>query len=130
DHGVMRMALNDPRLGQRAIVSVETDGGRYPSVSAHHAPALRLERAMRDLYAVQPTGLPDSRPWLDHGKWPRREGGARYPVLPSAGEGLHQITVGPVHAGVIEPGHLPLTPHGGTVVRLGEPPGHVPNGGG
>jgi len=128
DHGVMRMALNDPRLGQRAIVSVETDGGRYPSVSAHHAPALRLERAMRDLYAVQPTGLPDSRPWLDHGKWPGREGGARYPFLPSEGEGLHQIPVGPVHAGIIEPGHFRFTANGETIVRLEQRLGYAHKG--
>jgi hypothetical protein len=73
---------------------------------------------MRDLYGVQPVGLPDPRPWLDHGRWPGRENAARYDFLPSEGEGLHQIAVGPVHAGIIEPGHFRFTANGETVVRL------------
>jgi len=69
DGGAMRMALSDSGRGLRAIVSLQTSAGRYPSVAAHHPPALRLERAMRDLHGVQPIGLPDPRPWLDHGRW-------------------------------------------------------------
>ncbi len=69
DGASMRMALSDGDRGVRAIASLETESGRYPSVASHHPPALRLERAMRDLYGVQPVGLPDPRPWLDHGRW-------------------------------------------------------------
>ena len=43
--------------------------GRFPSVGALHPPAIRLERAIRDLYGLEPVGLPDARPWLDHGFW-------------------------------------------------------------
>ena len=52
DDGRMRLALGAPSRGLRAIVSFETDAGRYPSVAARHLPALRLERAVRDLYGV------------------------------------------------------------------------------
>jgi Ni,Fe-hydrogenase III large subunit len=128
DGGAMRLALSDPGRGLRAIVSFETDAGRYPSVAASHAPALRLERAMRDLYGVQPVGLPDPRPWLDHGRWPARESAARYEFLPTEGEGLHQIAVGPVHAGIIEPGHFRFTANGETVVRLEERLGYLHKG--
>ena len=128
DEGVVRMALHDVARGLRAIVSVETEVGRYPSVSARHPPALRLERAMRDLHGVQPTDLPDARPWLDHGCWPGREGASRYAFLPVEGEGLHQIPVGPVHAGIIEPGHFRFTANGETVVRLEERLGYVHKG--
>jgi Ni,Fe-hydrogenase III large subunit len=128
DGGSVCLALSDPARGIRAIASLETDAGRYPSVAAHHPPALRLERAMRDLYGVQPVGLPDPRPWLDHGRWPGREREARYEFLPTEGEGLHQIPVGPVHAGIIEPGHFRFTANGETVVRLEERLGYVHKG--
>ena len=44
------------------------------------------------------------------------------------GEGLHQIPVGPVHAGIIEPGHFRFTANGETVVRLEERLGYVHKG--
>ncbi|MEQ9120965.1 MAG: hydrogenase expression protein HypE, partial [Alphaproteobacteria bacterium] len=83
-------------------------------------------------------GLPDGRPWLDHGRWgvarplgaaTATEGSpAAYVFLPTEGEGLHQIPVGPVHAGVIEPGHFRFTANGETVVRLEERLGYVHKG--
>jgi Ni,Fe-hydrogenase III large subunit len=124
----MRMALNDPERSSRAIVSLATDQGAYPSVGQHHPPAMRLERAMRDLYGTRPLGLADSRPWLDHGRWPGRQREGSYAFLPVEGEGLHQIPVGPVHAGIIEPGHFRFTANGETVVRLEERLGYVHKG--
>jgi Ni,Fe-hydrogenase III large subunit len=50
------------------------------------------------------------RPWLIHD--------APYPFLPTVGPGLHQTAVGPVHAGIIEPGHFRITTNGETIVRL------------
>lgn len=119
--GQVHMAL----LGDGAVgvVSLACPEGRYPSVSALHAPALRLERALRDLYGIEPVGLPDVRPWLDHGVEP-----TAYAFLPVEGEALHQIPVGPVHAGIIEPGHFRFTCDGETVVRLEERLGYVHKG--
>ncbi len=122
----MRMALVGG--SHRAVVSLKTEAGSYPAISAHHPPAIRLERAMRDLYGVQPLGLPDPRPWLDHGRWPGRQSEGAYEFLPSEGEGLHQIAVGPVHAGIIESGHFRFTANGETVVRLEERLGYVHKG--
>ena len=51
-----------------------------------------------------------------------------YAFLPAEGEGLHQIPVGPVHAGIIEPGHFRFTANGETVVRLEERLGYVHKG--
>ena len=112
-----------------AVIGFDCPGGHYPSVGAAHPPAIRLERAMRDLYGLQPDGLPDTRPWLDHGRW----GGetppaASYQFLPVQGEALHQIPVGPVHAGIIEPGHFRFTAEGETVVRLEERLGYTHKG--
>ena len=101
--------------------------GAYPALGQTHPPAIRLERAMQDLVGLCPQGLPDQRAWLDHGRWPIRHplgvmrpagGVAPYEFLPVEGEGLHQVPVGPVHAGTIEPGHFRLTVNGETVVRL------------
>lgn len=122
----VRIALNGE--GCRAILSLRTENGAYPSVSAHHAPALRLERAMRDLHGVQPVGLPDARPWLDHGRWPGRESTARYDFLRGEGDDLHQVAVGPIHAGIIEPGHFRFTCSGETVVRLEQRFGYTHKG--
>ena len=119
--GQVHMALLEGRAV--GVVSVACPEGRYPSVGALHPPALRLERALRDLYGIEPVGLPDARPWLDHGAEP-----TAYPFLPVEGETLHQIPVGPVHAGIIEPGHFRFTCDGETVVRLEQRLGYVHKG--
>ena len=53
---------------------------------------------------------------------------SRYAFLPVDGESLHQIPVGPVHAGIIEPGHFRFTANGETIVRLEERLGYVHKG--
>jgi Ni,Fe-hydrogenase III large subunit len=131
DSGRMHMALWETSGGsQKAIVSIDARHGVYPSVSAHHTPAMRLERAMRDLYDINPMGLPDPRAWLDHGVWPNRplRTDKGYQFLAVEGAGLHQIPVGPVHAGIIEPGHFRFTCNGETVARLEERLGYVHKG--
>lgn len=102
--------------------------GAYPALSQVHPPAARLERALADLTGLTPVGAPDSRPWLDHGRWgPDRPSGVTRPMdgpappylfLPVEGVGLHEVPVGPVHAGIIEPGHFRFTANGEAVVRL------------
>lgn len=133
----VHMALLDESDGEIGVISLDCPDGRYPSVGLHHPPALRLERAARDLFGLDPEGLPDPRPWLDHGRWetsrpladsPTAPIDASYQFLPVDGEGLHQIPVGPVHAGIIEPGHFRFTANGETVVRLEERLGYVHKG--
>jgi Ni,Fe-hydrogenase III large subunit len=120
-----------------AVVSLECESGKFPSVAARHAPALRLERTIGDLFGLDAIGAADTRPWLDHRVWGRstplgrstepRERGP-YPFLSSEGEGLHQIAVGPVHAGIIEPGHFRFAANGERVVRLEQRLGYVHKG--
>jgi Ni,Fe-hydrogenase III large subunit/Ni,Fe-hydrogenase III component G len=133
----VHMALVDEQTGEIAVASLDCPDGRFPSVGAVHAPAIRLERALRDLFGHEPEGLADARPWFDHGRWAERHPlGARgpavepvpYPFLASEGDSLHQIPVGPVHAGIIEPGHFRFTANGETVVRLEERLGYVHKG--
>ncbi len=128
DGAEVHMALYEPAARRLTVVSHQVTDASYPSVGAHHAPAIRAERTIHDLYGIRATGLQDTRPWLDHGTWPLAHPLAKTPAdtadmppydfLKSTGEGLHQIPVGPVHAGIIEPGHFRFTCAGETVVRL------------
>jgi len=130
DGDVVHMALLD-RGCRIDRVSYRCTDGSYPSVGASHAPALRLERAIRDLHGLEAAGSPDTRAWLDHGVWPTSRQGAApadYKFLPAEGEGLHQVPVGPVHAGIIEPGHFRFTANGEHVVRLEQRLGYVHKG--
>ena len=134
----VHMALFDEAAAEIAVASLDCPGGNFPSVGRHHAPAQRPERAIQDLWGLEPVGATDSRPWLDHGRWgvhhplagrqPATTPPAAYAFLPSQGESLHQIPVGPVHAGIIEPGHFRFTANGETVVRLEARLGYVHKG--
>ena len=126
--GEVHCALRDERTGDVAVTSLPCLD-RFPAISPVRPAAARLERAIHDLYGLMPEGLEDRRPWLDHGRWPRRhplaagraapvDGPYRYRFLPVEGDGLHQVAVGPVHAGIIEPGHFRFHAAGETVVRL------------
>src|SRR5882724_3851062 len=117
--GLAHLALGDASSGV-AVLHLPCGDNRFPSIGRLHPPAIRLERAMRDLVGLDAEGAPDMRPWLRHGP--------AYPFLPAEGEGLHQIAVGPVHAGIIEPGHFRFTANGEAVVRLEERLGYVHKG--
>jgi Ni,Fe-hydrogenase III large subunit len=118
--GFAHMAVMENDSKACAILSFACEENRFPSIGRLHPPAIRLERAMRDLYGLEAEGLADARPWLRHG--------GAYPFLPAEGESLHQIPVGPVHAGIIEPGHFRFTANGETVVRLEARLGYVHKG--
>jgi Ni,Fe-hydrogenase III large subunit len=125
----VHMALADE--GEFCVLSIECADKRFPSVGQSHPPAIRLERAIRDLWALEPDGLADTRPWLDHGKWAAAgttRAAESYAFLTAEGESLHQIPVGPVHAGIIEPGHFRFTANGEAVVRLEARLGYVHKG--
>ena len=136
--GCVHMALLDEPAADIAVISVKCIDGAYPSVGQFHPPAIRLERAIRDLFGLEARGAVDTRPWLDHGRWEIRHPlgdksraapqSSVYNFLPVEGESLHQIPVGPVHAGIIEPGHFRFTATGETVVRLEERLGYAHKG--
>jgi len=136
--GTVHMALLDDDARKIAVVSLECPQKHFPSVARRHPPAMRLERAIQDLFGLMAEGIPDDRPWLDHRRWgvrhplaeaaPESATGFAYPFLPAEGEGLHQIPVGPVHAGIIEPGHFRFSVVGEKVLRLEERLGYVHKG--
>jgi Ni,Fe-hydrogenase III large subunit len=132
------MAILDQDSSKIGLISIMCPNGRFPSIASIHPPALRLERAIQDLYGLEAEGLPDQRRWVDHGCWGVRHPGTRpvvseaagdhYEFLPAEGDGLHQIPVGPVHAGIIEPGHFRFSANGEVVVRLEERLGYAHKG--
>ncbi|SAK51558.1 hydrogenase large subunit [Caballeronia ptereochthonis] len=115
----------------------------YPDLSAIFPGATRMQRAVYDLLGLGAIGAEDTRPWLNHGNWPadyyplqKLSSGAErfesreadYPFVPVAGDGVHEIAVGPIHAGVIEPGHFRFSVVGEKVLRLEERLGYAHRG--
>ena len=118
----------------------------YPDLAGIFPAANRMQRATRDLVGIATDGG-DQRPWLRHGGWPedwyplRHDSahevgvGVGFPNLPSdyafvqvGGEGAHEIPVGPIHAGIIEPGHFRFSVIGERVLRLEERLGYQHKG--
>lgn len=128
--GLVHVALRDSDAGAIAVATLECPENAYPSLAAARPGAIRFERAVRDLYGIDAADAEDKRAWIDHGRWPSGGDHAKrpYSFLPVEGESLHVVPVGPVHAGIIEPGHFRFTASGETVVRLEERLGYVHKG--
>ena len=88
------MAVLDAR--EVAVLSLACPSKRYPSVGANHPAAIRLERAIRDLFGLEPEGLTDTRPWLDHGRWSEEQApAASYPFPAGRRQGPAPDSSGP-----------------------------------
>ena len=116
----------------------------YPDLVSHFPAAARMQRAAAELSGVVATGAQDQRAWLNHGAWAKDH----YPLLQDMrnlpeplpgplsdyafvrveGDGVHEIPVGPVHAGIIEPGHFRFSIVGEKVLRLEERLGYTHKG--
>jgi Ni,Fe-hydrogenase III large subunit/Ni,Fe-hydrogenase III component G len=102
------------------------------SLAPFYYPASRFEREIRDLFGISLVGHPDPSPLVKHGFWPAdhhpmrkdeprlefTDDGQPFPFTQVGGEGVYEIPVGPVHAGVIEPGHFRFSVLGETVINL------------
>ncbi|MGZ7029426.1 MAG: hydrogenase large subunit [Terriglobales bacterium] len=84
--------------------------GAVPAATAISPAAAWYEREVHERFGVTFYGHPDLRPLLHH------EPG--YPFLKVGGEGVCEVAVGPVHAGIIEPGHFRFSVVGDTVLHL------------
>ncbi|OWT55618.1 hydrogenase large subunit [Candidimonas nitroreducens] len=124
------------------LLPTTRDAG-YPDLSATFACAARMQRAVADLLGVAAVGAADTRPWLNHGGWPANyhplahgatgtehfgRGTGDYPFVRVAGEGVHEVAVGPIHAGIIEPGHFRFSVVGEKVLRLEKRLGYAHRG--
>ena len=118
-----------------------------PDLSQWFACADRQQRTLHDLLGIAletGTDPADRRPWLRHGAWSETEfplrrdapsmspaappGEDPYAFVPVEGEGVHEIPVGPVHAGIIEPGHFRFSIVGEKVLRLEQRLGYTHKG--
>lgn len=121
---------------------LDSTAAPYPGLEEFFPCATRMQRAAADLSGVRASD-PDTRPWLRHNAWPEAYRPLRDPPWqppPAAptidayefvrveGEGVHEIPVGPVHAGIIEPGHFRFSVVGEKVLRLEERLGYVHKG--
>lgn len=113
-------------------ISLPREAPVLPSLAALSFPMSRFEREMRDLLGIEPVGHPDPRPLVRHGFWPEtfyplrhdavvpdfEDDGRPFPFTAVEGDGLYEIPVGPVHAGVIEPGHFRFNVLGETILKM------------
>ena len=110
-----------------------TDDPQYPDLSIIFPSVERMQRAARDLVGIRPDAG-DQRSWLRHDNWPAEHYPLRrdtpdkrfeaknedYAFVRVEGNGVHEIPVGPIHAGIIEPGHFRFSVMGENVLRLEE----------
>jgi Ni,Fe-hydrogenase III large subunit len=102
---------------------------RYPSLTAHWPAAQAFEREIAEQFGVQPV----DHPWLKPLRYHATDDGSPapwgpfdaektipgdYPFYRVAGDEVHEVGVGPVHAGIIEPGHFRFQCHGEEVLHL------------
>ena len=138
----IRVALED---GEGLTVLEHTlpdAGARYPDLTPIFPAANRMQRAIYDLFGVA-ADADDQRPWLWLAGWPSDQFPLRrdfatdanwkpvqedYEFVRVEGDGVHEIPVGPVHAGIIEPGHFRFQVVGEKVLRLEERLGYTHKG--
>lgn len=112
---------------------VDRSHPEIPTLSELSFPASRFERELRDLFGIEPIGHPQARRLVLHQHWPdnwfpmRHDAGPpptmaadteQFPFVPVTGTGVYEIPVGPVHAGLIEPGHFRFWVVGETILRM------------
>jgi len=124
-------------------VALDKHEPAFPDLSDIFPAAGRRQRATYDLLGIKALGAEDDRKWLRHGAWLdgqfplRKDADGRqaygqehdnYSFVKVVGEGVHEIPVGPVHAGTIEPGHFRFQIVGEKILRLEERLGYKHKG--
>jgi Ni,Fe-hydrogenase III large subunit/Ni,Fe-hydrogenase III component G len=128
---VFSLPAHDQFLRVRA--RIPSEDREYPSVSPWVPAALWHEREIKDMFGITPVDHPDPRRLVLHDTWPH----GYHPLLKSVsaiepppfesrrydyfevhGEGIYELAVGPIHAGVIEPGHFRFSNIGELILHL------------
>jgi Ni,Fe-hydrogenase III large subunit len=130
DSGRTRLfaVLSDDQHGTLAALSTSV-GDRYPSLTPDCPQAHWFEREIAEQWGI----LPEGHPWLKpirfhHSYRPEHDVWGRQPdefipcsvtnYFKMSGEEVHEVAVGPIHAGIIEPGSFRFQCHGETVYHL------------
>lgn len=105
----------------------------FPSLTPIFPNAAWYEREIHDLFGLVPVGHPDLRRLVLHENWPvglyplRKDydvnslvpvANVTYPMVSVQGEGVFEVPVGPIHAGIIEPGHFRFSQSGEQIINL------------
>ena len=135
-HFVVRHVWSLPRLETFLCIAAPVDLAEpsFPSIAARHPAANWFEREVMDYFGLVPRDHPNPERVALHDDWPEdafalrkdfdadalvpRVDGNFHPFRPVTGEGVFQIPVGPVHAGIIEPGHFRFGVAGEPVLYL------------
>ena len=122
-----------PEIRRELWLTLDKSDLSFPSLSSLSYPAGRFEREMHDLFGLIPLDHPLPRRLVRHSSWPqgwypmRKDRGNTppfgldpepFPFLKVEGEGVYEIPVGPIHAGLIEPGHFRFSVVGETILKL------------
>lgn len=123
------IAMAQDRQSQFSILSTHIEGGSMPSMTPAQPQLHLFEREIAEQFGVVPEGHPWFKPVRYHASW--RKGIDAWnrpvdqPILPAVGDfyrvegdDIHEVAVGPVHAGIIEPGHFRFQCHGEHVFHL------------
>lgn len=115
-----------------ATSEIDRNATSFPTLSRHIPSASLYEREVKDMFGLAPDGNSDQRPLVLH-DWPQNTHPLRkdydlkskvpktpdqYPFLKVSGNGICEIPVGPVHAGIIEPGHFRFSVLGENIINL------------
>jgi Ni,Fe-hydrogenase III large subunit/Ni,Fe-hydrogenase III component G len=115
------------------VVRLDARNPVLPSIASISFVASRFEREIKDLFGVQLIDHPQARRLVLHQHWPQgwfpmrhragpmppmSDDSGSFPFIPVDGPGVYEIPVGPVHAGLIEPGHFRFFVVGETILRM------------
>lgn len=125
--------LADPREWLLLAADLPGEDRLFPSITPHIHAAKWYEREIRDMFGLIARGHPDLRRLVRHEHWPKgihplkkefpwnrvlgRQQG-QYAFRRIEGEGVFEVPVGPIHAGIIEPGHFRFSVAGEPVLQL------------
>jgi len=115
------------------VAEIPQDNPKFNSLAKEIYSASLFEREIKEMFGIEPVGNPDTRPLRLHSEvWPK----GAYPLKkdfnkPEAagktedyvfnkveGEGIFEVPVGPVHAGIIGPGHFRISCAGEPIINL------------
>jgi len=134
---------------RHALLRTEMNPGKpeLQSIGHHYIAACRMERSMQDMFGITITDILDGRMWLKHEHWPEDAHPLRhdfaadtqmavdperqkidYDYVQSGSDGVYEIPVGPVHAGIIEPGHFRFLAVGELILNMEQRLGYVHKG--
>jgi Ni,Fe-hydrogenase III large subunit len=128
EHKLLYVVLADDHQNRLYVARTQVEGDQFPSLAARCPQVHLFEREIAEQFGLKPIDHPWFKPvryhpsWTGHDAWNRP---SDQPILPAVtdffrveGDEVHEVAVGPVHAGVIEPGHFRFQCHGEHVFHL------------